>query len=249
MKKILLVLLVGFIVVLNQPVLSFAQTPTVAPSHNQVPKDSKELENIQKIKEIVASRVAELDLVEKRGLLGSVKEINGMKIVITDIRGNSRNVDVDELTKFEFGDKDNTGISDLKKGQTYSFVGLYNKDTERLLARKIDSVDTIPVYFEGALKSINEEDYQLTIVNNEGKEITVDILSSTKTNLASKNGLIRSGFSKLNVNSRILAIGFWDEKDKSLLSATRVIHFENIPPAKEAQSYINVKEIDSEKEN
>lgn len=246
MKKKIVLTFVALFLLLNQPVASIAQTSTVAPSQNQVPEDSSELENIQKIKDIVASRVAELDLVEKRGLLGSIKEINGMKIVITDIRGNSRNIDVDELTKFEFGDEDDTGISDLETGQTYSFVGLYNKDTERLLARTIDSVDTIPVYFEGALKSVNEDDYQLTMVNSEGKEITVDILTSTRTNLASENGLVRSGFSRLEVNSRILAIGFWDEDDDTLLAATRVIHFENIPPTKEAQSHIPVEEIEED---
>lgn len=236
----ILLLLISF------PAIILAQSPTTAPSQNQIPEDGDELENIQKIKDIVASKVAELNLVEKRGIVGTVTSVNGMKIVVKDLKGNTRNIDADELTKFEFSDEDDIGISDLETGETYSFIGLYNKDTERLLARTIDSVDTIPVYFEGALKEINEDDFQLTLVNTKGDEITVDILTSTRTNLATEDGIERSGFSQLEVNSRILAIGFWDTDDDKLLSATRVIHFEDIPPSKETQAHITSSDLEEE---
>ena len=55
---------------------------------------------IQRIKDIVASKVAELNLVEKRGIVGKLKENSNMHLVISDIKSNTRNIDVDELTKF-----------------------------------------------------------------------------------------------------------------------------------------------------
>lgn len=245
--KYFYILSILFLAFLSYPLAQIAQTATpTAPSQNQVPTDSDELENIQKIKDIVASKVAELNLVEKRGIIGTVSSVTGMKIVVKDIKGNTRNIDADELTKFEFSDDRDIGISDLETDETYSFIGLYNKDTERLLVRTIESVATIPVYFEGALNEINEDDFQLTIINGEGKEITVDILTSTKTNLATVDGIERSGFTQLETNSRILAIGFWDEDDTTLLSATRVIHFEDIPPSKEAQAHIVPEGLDEE---
>lgn len=218
---------------------SKSTTPSPKPSQNEVPKDSSELENIQKIKDIVASKVAELNLVEKRGIIGKITDVDGMKVVIQDLKGNSRYVDVDELTKFDFSDDKNAGISDLKKGESYSFVGIYNKDTQKLLARTIDSVNTIPVYFEGAISNVDKDSYQLKVVNEKGDEKKIDIQNSTKTSLATSDGdLTKSGYSKLEVNSRVIAIGFWDKKDKDLLAASRVIHFENIPPSKEMQSHI-----------
>lgn len=214
-------------------------TPSVKPSQNQLPVDNAALEKIQKIKDIVASKVAELNLVEKRGIVGSIKEINGMKITITDVKGDTRQIDVDELTKFNLEDKD-AGISDLTKGSTYSFIGIYNKETQRLLCRNIDTANTIPVYFEGAISELNEDDFQISIVNAKGEKKSVDIQGSTKTRLADNNGeLIKSGFSKLEINSRVLAIGFLDKKDKNLISALRVIHFADVPPSKEMQSHVS----------
>jgi len=220
------------------PTPKLTVTPSVKPSQNQLPIDNAALEKIQKIKDIVASKVAELNLVEKRGIVGTVKEINGMKVTITDVKGETRHIDVDELTKFELEDED-AGISDITKGSTYSFVGIYNKETQRLLVRKIDTTNTIPIYFEGAISALNEDDYQITIVNAKGEKKSVDIQGSTKTRLADTDGeLVKSGFSKLEINSRVLVIGFLDKKDKNLISALRVIHFADVPPSKEMQSHV-----------
>ena len=219
----------------------FAATPTPRPSQNQISSDSAELEKIQKIKDIVAKKVTELNLVEKRGIIGTLKDVSGMQLTVTDIKGNIRHFEVDELTKFSFSTKTTVGISDLEKGSRYSFIGLYNKETQKLLVRDIDSVDTIPVYFEGAISDVDSDNYQLTVVNERGEKKKVDIQNSTKTSLASTDGdLTKSGFSKLAVKERVLAIGFWDKKDKDLLSSLRVIHFKSVPPSKEMQSHINV---------
>ena len=246
-KKISIIKFLSIIAVLLSSVFclmtpSFAATkPTPFPSQNQIASDSSELEKIQKIKNIVAKKVTELNLVEKRGIIGTIKEVSGMQLTITDIKDNIRHFDVDELTKFSFSTKASVGISDLQKGSMYAFVGLYNKETQKLLVRDIDSVSTIPIYFEGAIKSVNSNEYQLSVVNAQGVTKKVDIQNSTKTSLATTNGdLEKSGFSKLAVNERVLAIGFWDKKDKDLISTLRIIHFKDVPPSKEMQSHINV---------
>ncbi len=243
MKKLyinilLIVIALSPISYLHSP--TYAATPTTnpKPSQNVVPTNAEDLEKIQKIKDIVASKVAELNLVEKRGIIGIIKEVSGMRIVITDIKGNTRQIEADELTKFSLSNKD-AGISDLEKGKKYSFVGLYNRDTQKLLARTISSTSTIPAQFEGSISSIDVKGFQLTIVNEKGESKKIDIESSTKTSLADEEGdLVKSGFSKLEENERILAIGFWDKKDSTLMSATRLIHFKSVPPSKEMQSHV-----------
>lgn len=222
--------------------ISFAVTKsTPLPSKNQISSDSADLEKIQKIKDIVASKVAELKLVEKKGIIGSIKDVSGMQVTIIDVKGNTRKIDVDELTKFSFSDKSSAGISDLEKGKSYSFVGIYNKESERLLARVIDSVSSIPVHFEGAILSVDSKNYQLTAVNEKGDKKTIDIQSSTKTSLGTNDGdLQKSGFSKLSENERVLAIGFWDKKDPNLLTSLRIIHFKDVPPSKQMQSHVAV---------
>lgn len=216
-----------------------APQPTPVPSRNEVATDSADIEKIQRIKDIVASKVAELNLVEKRGIIGKIKDSTNMHATIEDLKGNTRLIDVDELTKFDSSDNKNTGISDLKKDIYYSFVGLYNRDTRRLLARTVGEVTTIPFYFEGAVSETHPADYQLTAINNKGEKKTIDIQASTKTSLSNTDAdLTKSGFSKININERILVIGFLDKKDSNLISASRVIHFQNIPPSRQMQSYI-----------
>lgn len=234
-----IICLFGSLLIAKQVLAAATPTPTESAS----PASSIDIEKIQRIKDIVASKVAELKLVEKRGIVGKLKENSNMHLVISDVKGNARNIDVDELTKFSISGtkgKDNTlGISDLKKDVLYSFVGLYNKDTQRLLARSITEADTIPLYFEGAISSVDSKEYQIQVVSGKGEKKNVDIQSSTKTSLLTSDGeLTKSGFSKLNVNERILIIGFADTKDGTLISALRVIHFKEIPPSKEMQSHI-----------
>ncbi len=226
----------------SQTTTAKTATPTPKPSQNQIPENGEELEKIQKIKDIVASKVAELNLVEKRGIISTITEISGMKITTIDIKGNIRHIDIDELTKFDISDDDDAGISDLSKGSTYSFIGIYNKETQRLLARNINSVNSVPVYFEGAIESVDDDEFQIVLVNAKGEKKTVDIQSSTKTSLADASGdLVKSGFSKLEQNSRVLAVGFLDKKDKNIISAIRVIHFEDVPPSKEMQSHVEIE--------
>lgn len=211
-------------------------TATDTPKSTTVPKDSEELEKIQKIKDIVASKVAELDLVEKRGIIGKVVENKNMSLVVEDVKGNSRSIDVDELTEFSIGDDNDKdlGVSDLKKGTLYSFVGLYNKDTERLLARTISETDSIPVFIDGVISGIDEVEKQIQITNTKGEVKTIDIQTSTKTSLSNADGAIeKSGFSKLELNQRVLAAGFVDTKDDKLIVARRIMHFESLPPSKE----------------
>jgi hypothetical protein len=48
----------------------------------------------------IASRVAQLKLVEKRGIIGVVTNTTNTQITVTDSQNNTRFIDVDELTKF-----------------------------------------------------------------------------------------------------------------------------------------------------
>src|SRR3972149_12145987 len=83
---------------------------------------ASELEKIQKLKEMVASRVAELKLVEKRGILGTVKEVSkNTQLTIEDNKGNLRIIDIDELTRFQgLSASKSFGISDVKAGDLMS---------------------------------------------------------------------------------------------------------------------------------
>lgn len=225
---------------------AFAQSTTPAPSKNEVPSDST-IEKIQKIKDIVASKVAELNLVEKRGIVGTIKETGGTQVKITDMFGDTRIIDVDELTKFNISDKekaddDSLGVSDLKKDTTYSFIGLFNKDTKRLMARFVTQPKNLPIFFEGVVSKLSEDEFQLEVFNEKGEKKLVDVEKSTKTSIQTQGEeLSKSGFSKIGIQERVLIAGFADLKDKNRIIATRIVHFRDVPPSKEMLRYVNLE--------
>jgi hypothetical protein len=202
--------------------VAYASTPSA--SDNQI-KDQL-IENI-------ASRVAELKLVEKRGIVGVVSEVSNIHIAITDVQNNTRFIDVDELTKFSSPSaKGSFGISDITKGTTVGLLGLYNKESRRLLARFVNVI-TLPKYIYATVDSIDSRNLTLNTSADDKKSLIVDIQTSTKISLYTKDsGITRSGFTKIKVNDEIVVIGYGLAGDKNMIAASRIIILnETIPPS------------------
>ncbi len=230
MKKISLVLLfLSLISYLLSPALSRAAvTPTVQPT-TPTPTSSLD-QQINNLKDRIASRVAQLNLVEKKGFVGNVTDVEETQITITDRQGNTRFIDVDELTKFSSPSaKANFGISDITKGTTIGILGLYNKESRRTLARFVDVV-TFPQIISGAVEAIDGGNFSISIVTPSEKEIPINIATTTKTYMYTKgNPLARSGFSKIKQGERIMVVGVPDVQNKNGILALRLLLFPDLP--------------------
>jgi hypothetical protein len=218
MKKLFLVIML--LIMSANPVFAVS-SPT--PSTSALMNDAIN-KQIDALKNKVASKVAELKLVEKRGIIGIVTSTGSNTLTLTDTQGNTRFVDVDELTKFSSDQKDNFGISDIKKGDSIGVVGLYNKDSRRLLARFVDSL-TIPTTVVGVVSNINPDDFTITIATKDQKTITADVETVTKSYLYSNDDLSKSGFSKIKAKENIIVFGFTNANVKDKISASKLIHF------------------------
>lgn len=185
----------------------------------------------------IASRVAQLKLVEKRGIIGKVNDVTNTQITVTDFQNNTRFVDVDELTKFSNPAATGAfGISDIVKDSTVGILGLYNKESRRILARFVNVI-TVPVVVHGGVSAIDNENFSINIATEEGKQMTVDVENLTRTySYAQKGDYVRSGFSKIKENYNIIAIGVLDRKDDQRLIATRIIFFPEIPSSPKVNS-------------
>lgn len=218
--------------------ISPSPTTKVSPSKD-TPTDAAELQRIEQIKNLVASRVAELKLVDRVGFLGTVQESGNTQITIQDINETPISIDIDELTKFSDSANNKFGISDIKKNDTVAAVGLFNKQTKRLLARLVTKMYSIPVYFEGILTDKDTKNFTFTARDEKGKERILNIESSTKI-LSFANvddSPVKSGFSKINTGIRIFAAGFGDLKDKKILNVARMIAFLDLSPSVEMEKY------------
>jgi len=207
--------------------VSAAVSPTPSTSLTPEPSDSA---IINDLKERIASRVAELKLVEKKGVIGKVTEVSQTQITVSNLIGETKFVDVDELTKFSSPSAEEAfGISDISKESTIDVLGLYNKQSRRILARFID-VAIHPKSLNGYVAKKDSENYVLSIIGNDGKEILADIENTTKTlSYSREGGLEKSGFSKIKEAQRIFIVGFPDKKDKKRIIATRIIVLPQIP--------------------
>lgn len=195
-------------------------TPTKKPNPVQ--------NQINNLKDRIASRVAELQLVERRGIIGTVNEVSGTQITISDIQGNKRFIDVDELTKFASDSaKEGFGISDIEKGTRLGVLGLYNKQSRRILARFVD-VLILPKTVEGTITSVDEDNFTVSLITNDKKEYMADIENTTKTNEYVKDSVVKSGFSKLIPGNFVIIKGFENDKDPKRLTASRILTFPDI---------------------
>lgn len=230
MKKLLLAITITT-VILQTTTAAFAATttkPTPTPTGSQSITQIEQ--QINNLKDKIASRVAQLKLVEKRGIIGTVTDVSETQITLKDIQGNIHFVDVDELTSFSSPTKNsNFGISDITKNMTLGVLGLYNKDSRRLLARFV-TVTVVPQHITGAIAAIDKKNYNVTVVQNDGKQLVVEIEDITKTTSFDKTtDVTKSGFSKMTTGERIYVVGYPDKQDTTQLIASRIILFPNLP--------------------
>lgn len=210
------------------PSVSQAVSPTPSPKPTSESVAEKLSDQINNLKEKIASKVATLKLVEKRGTIGIIKEISNSQITIIDLQNNPRIIDIDEITKFTSGSSKDFGISDLKKGMYVSAIGLYNKDSEKLLARFIDVVSP-PLTIAGVVAQKDKDNFTLTVALEEGKSYVVDIENITKTLSFTNTDSEKSGFTQIEIGNRVYIIGYPDKKEKNRMVASRILVFPSLP--------------------
>lgn len=217
------ILITTLIISLAITTQAYAST-TISPTPNAAMTNQ-----INQLKAKIASQVSKLNLVEKRGVIGTIQGISDNQITLTTINGNIQYIDLDEITKFSSAGSQSFGLSDLKKGMQISVLGIYNKESQRILARYVDTV-TVPTRYTGEISAIDGKKFQLTIATANGKSAKVAIdTSSAIVSYSGGASLNQYGFSKLNIGDRVEVIGYPDKTNASLLIAARMIDYLDAP--------------------
>lgn len=238
MKKDIVILITIALILLN-PASIFAQTkantvtPTSKPSTTVADKAKTDslTEQISELKEKIASRVAQLKLVDKRGMIGTVTDVSDTQLTLKDRNGTIRYVDVDEITKFTSpSEKGSFGISDITKGSKVSAIGLYNKQSKRILARFVEVLN-LPLILNGTIAEVNTSDFTVRIITEDQRDLLVDIEKITKiTSYTKADGVTKMGFTKIETGKHAIIVGFPDKKERNRVVATRVLIFQDLPP-------------------
>lgn len=228
MKKLFVLLTAALILSLPSGYAFAKAAPT--PTNAQTPTQSITQidQQINNLKDKIASKVAQLKLVEKRGIIGTVTDASDTQITIKDMDGNQHFIDVDELTKFDSSGQKNFGISDVTKNMKLGILGLYNKESRRILARFV-TVQVLPTYIHGAIADMDKKNYTVTVAQDDGIQATIEIEDITKTTSYDSTGApTKSGFSKLQVGERIYVAGYPDKQDAKQLIASRILVFPSL---------------------
>jgi hypothetical protein len=178
---------------------------------------------LEKVANEIASKTAQLNLVEKRGIIGTVTDSSGTQITLLDLNGNIRFVDVDELTKFASPSSKSYGMSDVTKGTLLGVLGLYNKQSRRLLARDVSVQSPFPNVVYGVIANIDKKNFEVTVAKENGQKVVIEFQDITKTYSFSAGTINKSGFSKTLNSETIVAIGFPDKQDPNKILGTRII--------------------------
>lgn len=229
MKYLLFLSLIAYCLLLSAPVAQ-AATPTPTPSQSATNEVKSAIDQqVNDLKDRIASRVAQLKLVERRGITGTVIDVTDTQISLSDPHGNVRFADVDELTKFASPSAKGTfGISDITKGQKLGIIGLYNKQTRRILARFVDVIK-LPTALHVTIAAVDSTNFTITAITDDNKTVSVDVETITKTVSYTKDaGMTRAGFSKIKSSERAIIVGFYDIKDATHIIASRVILFPDV---------------------
>lgn len=218
MKRLIFVFLFSICFLVFGTLNSYAASPTPSPENQ-----------INELKDRIASRVAQLKLVERRGIIGKVTDVSDTQIKLTDVKGETRFVDVDELTKFSsrITPGGSVGISDIKKNDSLGILGLYNKQSRRILARSVQII-SLSKMVHGYIAILNSENFVANIATDLNEQFEVSIETTTKNFSYDKDseGLIRSGFSKLKEDEKIFVKG--KEQTQGKISAGVLIVFPDI---------------------
>ncbi|MGA2967726.1 MAG: hypothetical protein ABSD69_00950 [Candidatus Levyibacteriota bacterium] len=217
MKKLLILVFVLTFFVSKDAVLA---APTPAPTADQT--------LIEQLGNEIASKTAQLNLVEKRGIIGTVTDSSNVQITLTDPNGNTRFVDVDELTKFSSSSNASFGISDITNGTTLGVLGLYNKQSRRILGRDIQMIPSFPNIVFGEVSAIDKVNYEVTVLKGNGGKTVIEIQDITKTSAFTSGVLTKSGFSKIQGGQTVSVTGFPDKQDPNKIMASQIIILSDI---------------------
>ncbi|MBI2036625.1 hypothetical protein HYT17_03275 [Candidatus Microgenomates bacterium] len=216
MKKIATIIVILIIIVITQPTLAAKEEAT--PSSKS---------KVDELKEKIASTVAQLNLVSKRAFVGEISKLEKTQITI-ESANETKIIDIDELTKYFVLD-DNDKRKEVKfdsigLSQKILSLGLYNKDSRKLLARII-MVKKIPIRVNGIVREVDIKGGTISVTDKKKNQVyIVDIEKTTKiSRFVKAEGLVVSGLSKIEIGERAHLFGTKEASQEARLSASRIL--------------------------
>jgi len=229
--NLLICLVLGKIINLS-PVKAQTITKDAKPvsSSNDSTEVIDKLKQIEKLKEKIATKVAEIREKDRGGLYGTIKKIDNDTIIISNKKGETSIQFSDDSIFYNFveGKKSESTSKKLMEGMLISALGYFDANRTSLNAKYIYFQSPI-IYISGKISIIDKDNYTITVKENKG-DMMIDIEKSTKTfsyNM-DKDNFVKSGFSKLKIGDIVHAVGNMNTKEQDRITARTLSIFPNL---------------------
>lgn len=209
---------------------TYAVTPVATDSAGQVEATSSSniSKEVQKLKENLVNKVAQIQKKELRVVVGKVTEVGKTSLKVTAEDATVFTVSLDDVvTKYyslKSGTKKELEKSDISTGDYLIIAGVVN-DT-KISANSI-YIDSQVVVGSGTVATIDKTDFSLVVNSFTHERYTIDIESATKLSLLDSKTLEleSAGFSKIKEGDAVhfvLTVS-GKEKEKNRYSAQKLL--------------------------
>lgn len=212
--------------------LAATASPSAIPSDTTAPtpKDRK-LQQIENLKERLATKVAELRQTQKRAVFGKVKSKSVSTLAVDTVSKELKIELNEELKIFQLisGKKTELNIDDLDKGDQVVIFGNYDATLDLLKAALIIIQNSLPLRIFGQITQIDRKEFTLTIKTGQDQNYIIDIEKTTKTfDWEKGKGISKSGFSKVNNNDFVQILGIPVVNKENRMSAIRILDLRDL---------------------
>ena len=217
MKKIL-----GFILlmalVINVSVYAQSNEASSSPQNSDV----------QKLKDKLAAKVAELQKKDQKAITGLVSDNKSSKVRITAVDNSSYDLKIDDvITKIydiASGNKKEIKVTDLKKGD---YIIVTGPVSDRVVTVNFIYRDDQFLLGSGKITEVNSTNLYIKVLTPEKETVTLDIATSTKKLLADVKAFTEDtvGLSKIKEGDtvRYVVKKTGNEREKNRYTTTKIL--------------------------
>jgi cell division septation protein DedD len=226
MKRIISITTLALL--LATPTWAATPTPTTATNSTATPTPTSHIDDL---KERLATKVAELRQTQQKAIYGTVKtttvstftvetDTRDLKIELTD------DIDVFQMVR---GKRTALTTEDIAESDLVTVFGEYDSALD-LLRAKVVFIQSAPLArVSGIVSAVDRKEFTTTVTTAEGQAYIIDIETTTNT-LAfdAEKGLIKGGFSRIEIGKTIHVVGTAVAKEDHRISASRIIDLGNL---------------------
>jgi hypothetical protein len=187
--------------------------------------------NIESLKERLATKVAQLQQIQKKAIVGTVKATSVSTITVETKTSDVKIELTDDIKVFQMINNKRTALTtdNIEKGDYVVVFGDYDATLDLLKAKVIVIQYPLPMRISGIISEIDKKEFTLTISTSEKQTYVVDIEKNTSMLARDpEKGVVKGGFSKLETGDVAHIVGTAQPKVENRISALRVLDIGNV---------------------